>query len=302
MKTALNHILAAFFLFSSIISAYGQDTDSPHVSIDERLNLYELTCRECISLMDSASSGVTVSRQKAVETINRFMAMNKEISSLKDIMTEYQASRFEAISIWFKTRERPLMLDHQSNLERPLRFDVPVLDVPESLPAIGHRVLPVIESKEKMRGMAMISISAPAMAYGVMIGAGGQKWGGYIGLRSSFTRGKYLYTCQKNGLISNGNAFWPSGRTEKSNLECSAGITIRTGKHMDIYAGAGYGKHLLLWEDIDTNMALVKDSSFQGPVIEAGSIISLGRFCLGIGVSTIGLHTVSAQVNAGFRF
>ena len=109
---ALRHILCGISVFLMTSALYGQ-TVSENA---ERLNRYELLCQECLELRTLVESKGSVSRQIALQRINDFVNMNKEIRTDFHDMTKYEQTRFEMINRWFSTGTRPLAMDHISDV------------------------------------------------------------------------------------------------------------------------------------------------------------------------------------------
>ena len=321
MKTALRHILCGIFLFLLASGLYGQPKMVTKPEMDERLNRYELLCKECLDLKALVSEGRQVSRTHASGMISKFVAMNREIKADSICLNPLQQSRFKMINHWFTTGNRPLAMDHV-----PIRRDMPEL----TGEAVGMMIISVPSSSRKhigehfdnteteqygqtehksMNFYVMAEFSLP-VTYGLMAGLKKDRlsygkeigWGGYMRLRSNFIFRKSAYSCLSNGTIGNGYAFLGNGNMQKSDLMVTAGVLAGLAPWLDIYAGAGYGQKIILWQDIEDSWASVSDFTHKGLALEAGLITSWRRLCLGIGISTVNFRTASLDLSVGMRF
>ena len=324
MKTALRHILCGIFLFSLASGLYGQPKMRTEPDTDERLTRYELLCKECLDLKSLVSEGRQVSRSHASDMISKFVAMNREIKADSISLNPLQQSRFKMINHWFTTGNRPLAMDHlpirrimpQLTGEavgmkgRHERVRMMILSVPSaSQEYIGEDFHNTETGHKSMIFYVMADFSLP-VSYGLMAGlkkdrqgyGKGIDWGGYMRLRSNFIFRKSAYTCLSNGTIDNGYAFLGNGNMQKSDLMVTAGTLAGIAPWLDIYAGAGYGQKILLWQDIEDSWARVSDFTHKGLALEAGLITSWRRLCIGIGVSTVNFRTASLDLSVGVRF
>lgn len=79
-------------------------------------------------------------------------------------------------------------------------------------------------------------------------------------------------------------------------------VYTQAASWLTFYAGAGYGKRQLLWQDVDGGWAEVSDWSVKGLEMEAGAIFRWNRLAFSAGVSTVRFRTCSATVGVGFCF
>lgn len=304
MKTALVHILCGICAFLMTTSLCGQTA----YGIEEKLNRYELLCKECLELRTLAENQGSISRETASQKIGDFLSMNKAIKADFENMTSGQQTRFRMISYWFSTRQRPLAMDHVNGLTKispEIRRNAESDSGPSGIsnPVITYRP----DQKIGLRTYIMADISFP-VSYGILIGL--QKLrsekkrytGGYAHVRSNFRYIKEEYSCTSSGNLVNGQPFWGNGNSRRSDLMITGGLLTDISSRTAIYAGAGYGFHCYHWQDIDRSWALVKDRSHKGAALETGLIASLHPFCFGLGVSTISFRTSSLDLIFGIRF
>ena len=126
-------------------------------------------------------------------------------------------------------------------------------------------------------------------------------WGVYARFRSNFAGGSWSYLCNSDGSCEGGN-FWPSGGRSISVMHSCLGVRKNLGRRFSILAGAGYGRKVVLWEDVDRNWAKVNDLSASGLALECGPAATWGPVELQILFSTIDVRTASIEFAFGFRF
>ena len=318
MKMALRHILCGISVFLMTSALYGQ-TLSDNA---ERLNRYELLCKECLELRKLVESRGSVSRQVASQRINDFVAMNKEIRTDFEDMTKAEKTRFEMINRWFSTGVRPLAMDHVSDVPvvRPeirsmasckgvsmkIITAMPVNDGREPAYSAAESTKPTSGQSGNIRTYIMADISLP-LSYGLMVGLKADRekgidWGGYGSFRSNFRFIEEEYSCLSDGRLENGLAFWGNGNSLTSNLSATCGVLAGLTSWLDIYAGAGYGISGLYWQDIDGAWASVADFTHKGIAAEFGAIASWRNLCFGAGISTTAFRTASLNLSVGIRF
>lgn len=312
MKTALRHILCLISLFLLTTGLNGQNSKE----YDAKLNQYELLCEECLDLRTLVASGAEVSRTHAAGLINDFVAMNKEFKALEEAMNSRQKSRFMMINRWFSSGKRPLAMDHVTldsvNIDLTYKATralsvTDTFQIASTKRGAGYYL--TMPHQNRVYTYIMADLSVP-LSYGLMIGLKesshpddkGIRWGGYTRLRSNLKFLKGSYSCSSDGTIDKGYAFLGNGNSMETNIIASAGILTGLTSWLDIYAGAGYGQRELLWQDIDGHWASVSDLNSKGIAFEIGMITSWRFLCLGIGISSIKLHTASLDLSIGLRF
>ena len=282
METLFRHIFCVAILLLVTFLAAGQER-----SMDERLDMYEDLCGQCMDLKAKVGAGDEVSREEAQSLIDRFLNMNKALKSHESEMSAAQQRRFSSIGEWFTTGVRP---------EAVSSIDLFQISVDtETIPDMS-------EPSKRGDVFLLASLSAPDMAYGLMAGYQHGRWGGYLAFRSSFTSCKTSYSCTSDGNLGNGSQIWPSGNEKRSNLMVCGGVLAGATKWLTVYAGAGYGFRKLAWEDVAGNWAAVSDWSRAGFAAECGVIASWHRLTVSAGVSTISFRTASFTCGVGLRF
>ena len=300
METLFRHIFCVAILLFVTFLAAGQER-----SMDERLDMYEDLCGQCMKLKSKVAAGEQVSREEAQSLIDSFLGMNKVLKALEIEMSEAQRCRFASIGEWFTTGVRPEAVAGNIEVKEPLADSdsLAVTDSSRSMIPTGADIRPDVTEVSK-RGDVFIlaSLAAPDMAYGLMAGYQHRRWGGYLAFKSNFTSCRTSYSCASDGSLGNGSQMWPSGNEKRSNLMVSGGVLAGATKWLTVYAGAGYGFRKLAWEDVDGNWASVSDWSRSGFAAECGVIASWRRLAVSAGVSSISFRTASFTCGVGLRF
>lgn len=281
METLFRHIFCVAILLLVTFLAAGQER-----SMDERLDMYEDLCGQCMDLTAKVGAGEEVSREEAQSLVDSFLNMNKALKSHESEMSAAQQRRFASIGEWFTTGVRPEA----------------VAGTVEDNEAVADIRPDVTEDSKRGDVFLLASLSAPNMAYGLMAGYQHRRWGGYLAFRSSYTSCKTSYSCTSDGNLGNGSQIWPSGNEKRSNLMVCGGVLAGATKWLTVYAGAGYGFRKLAWEDVAGDWAAVSDWSRSGFAAECGVIASWRRLAVSAGVSTISFRTASFTCGVGLRF
>lgn len=307
MKRASRHIICLIHALLSAFCLNGQTTDAAVSESDELLNRYELACGQCLDLKNQVNEGVHVSRKDASDVIDRFVSLNTLIKSSSEDLNPVQRTRFEAISRWFSTGERPLVLDHESLVRIIEETTLAASRNSIRIKVIPYNPAPIQEARTDERNTGLktyilASVSLPLPSYGAMVGIRYGRWGGYARFSSNFRSQDHAYTCLGNGTIEGGGSIWSGGSETRSEFKTGAGVLYGPADWFSIYAGMGYGRSELYWDDIDGNWVKVSDLSFKGPSLEAGVLASWKFLTLGAGVSTISFRRVSLDLCLGVSF
>lgn len=274
-------------------------------SMDAELSRYESLCQECLELKSRIGYGETVSRRQAESMIEDFVSMNARLKGVKHEMTAAQRIRFDAIGVWFSTGKKPQVqaapsLEALSPLPHPhiLSSQSPIDELyrVEFFHEIPTR-------RDYGRKFILADITCPEMSYGLMAGLQGRRWGGYLRFRSAFVKTpETLYECLSDGSLPNGGKMWTSGDTRSSNLYITGGALMQVADWLSVYAGTGYGRRTLAWQDVDGKWAEVSDYSCRGPAFETGMIFSYRRLAFSAGVSSISFKTAALTAGIGLKF
>ena len=127
------------------------------------------------------------------------------------------------------------------------------------------------------------------------------RWGGFLKGSITLTAVRPSYSCLADGTTDTGY-IWTSGEEAVKRFSITAGGTFTPLSFLSVYAGAGYGKHQLLWEDTGGNWARVQDRSTAGVAVDVGVLFTWKHFTALAGISTIGMRHVAGEVGVGVRF
>ncbi len=142
----------------------------------------------------------------------------------------------------------------------------------------------------------------PEFSYGTMFGLGGAYWGGYLRFSSNFRPAEpFAYDCKSDGSTEYG-VFWSSGARAVSRFTLTGGGWIPCTDWLRIYAGGGFGRRTVCWQDSRGGWARVTDYSAAGLTLEAGIVLNLGHFALSLGGETLAFRSCGLTVGAGFSF
>ena len=273
-------------------------------SMDSELSRYEALCQECLELKSRIAAGEMVPRRQAESLIEDFVSMNARLKEDIHEMTAVQRKRFNAVGVWFSTGRKPQVQSAPSL---------------EALPTPPHPLIMTTAPKKDqicrvdhshdipgrqyyMRKFILADVSFPDMSYGLMAGLQGRRWGGYLRFRSAFVKTpETLYECLSDGSLPRGGKIWTSGDTRNSNLYINGGALVQIVDWLSVYAGAGYGRRTLAWQDIDGNWARVSDWSRKGLTIDAGLLLSWRNLAFSVGLSTMTFKTCTFSLGIGVR-
>ena len=297
MRWRLCHILVSSVLAFAFSDAQAQE------SLSRDLNLYEQMCSRCLELRTRVEGGEEVSKTEAENTIAFFVEMNRRLKTKEEDMTAAQRRRFKDIGQWFTTGVKPYGPEPVPKLVCEIRDTLKPHFDDALRPHVSECVVSdnQIMQKSSPKYLLVAEFAVPDFSYGLRSGVMGRRFGGYASFRSNFVVGSASYECTSEGTLDIGGNFWASGDERVSNMTVSAGVLCKVADCLDVYAGAGYGRRLLHWQDIDGDWAEVSDWSLRGAAYETGLLLSFGRFTLSAGVSTILFRSFSMTFGVGIN-
>lgn len=182
---------------------------------------------------------------------------------------------------------------------RPLQSKVVVRD---SIVYVPSPATASDTPKRKPVGIsALLTAGAPDFPVGLMLVWQPGKAGGYVKFRSNFTLSGHAYTCRSDGTSGDGY-IWTNGESRTSRMSVTAGALLRLNGWLSACAGAGYGRRILAWEDVDSRWAKVEDKSAGGLAAELGTLLNFSRISLYAGASTVNFRRFDAEIGIGLRF
>lgn len=151
-------------------------------------------------------------------------------------------------------------------------------------------------------GLRLALVGAvPDFSWGAAIGYDSGKWGAYLKWRSNYVFPSWSLECSSDGTNSEGYV-WTDGSSQVSTMLISAGLSYNFLPWMGLSLGAGYGKRLLLWKDIDGRGVKVTDRSFEGFTAEVGAIFTYKHAEILLGTSLVGMHYLQFEMGVGWHF
>lgn len=158
-------------------------------------------------------------------------------------------------------------------------------------------------SKVDVLLMPVAGFHPSQLSYGLMAGVM-RRTGGYVKVKYSFSKvPEDDFECDDGGgSTEDGQVRWFTGRTKKSRLAFTGGIVQRLYKLLYLYAGAGYGNRVLVWETVGGTWGKNKEHSYAGVEAEIGGIIVVKHLVLSIGAQTNSFEYLEGNVGVGVIF
>ena len=298
MSVWLRHIICAMVLIWGTCVAQAQDS----TGIDGLLERYERSCEECLNLRSRVDKGEKIPKAQAEDMVQKFINLNRLLKDIESELSSSQKARFEAIGNWFRTGNKPLALNY-------IPLEKVTADLPEaeiiSLPSPS--VLTELQGQliyiplEKRSVFILPSFSLSPSSFGAMAGVQHGRWGGYARYTGRFDNATPSYSCSDEGILENGSFVWPNGERTEKTFQITAGPVFGLNYRFDIYAGLGYGRHQVLWQDIDGNWVAV-GQGLRGICAETGVLASWKSLTFGAGISTISFRTLTPTLSLGVNF
>ena len=299
MSVWFRHIFSTLILILATCAVRAQE----NIGIDVLLDRYQRSCEECLNLRDRVEDGEKISTAEAESMVQKFINLNRLLKDMEPELNDNQKTRFKAIGNWFRTGNKPLALS-----QTPLTKVVATLPSPKAvtfsecfLLPLQEEVIPASTSPAEFRIFILPTISLFPESFGSMAGAQYGRWGGYAKFAGRFNAATPSYFCSDEGILDNGSSIWPNGESTEKALQITAGALYGMNDWLDIYAGLGYGRHQVLWQDIDGNWATV-GQGLKGVCAEAGVLTSWKHFTFGAGISTISLRSLTPTLSFGINF
>ena len=141
---------------------------------------------------------------------------------------------------------------------------------------------------------------APDLSAGLMAGFV-NKIGLYFNYVGNFSSAPTDYNCCSDGQTPFGY-IWTSGAQKVSTFRATAGLCAKVTPWLMPYAGAGYGRRTLVWEDSAGQWARVTDCSFEGVAAEAGLLLNFDHVAFSVGVGTVAFGYCTLDFGLGYCF
>lgn len=317
---ALRHSILAIIALLVSLSLRAQD------NWDGVLDRYEEICSRCIELRERITDGEPVPVAEVTGLLGELNRLRTLIQDSRGSMSAGQRRRFNTIRKRYDARlgtakENPVKA---SDSRQGRKYPVPEPQAADSVsirstytlppgPAIAGMPQPRLPVPEEL-GIPALDISAmrstelqkkPAYgnirtdiipiaefgtkpSFGLFASVAKGPWGGYISARSNFTATSASYSTGSDSSIEGGGKFWGNGNSRYGSFTVSAGPVWHPTDALGVFAGIGYGKRTLSWQDVAGEWAIVKDYSYAGLGVEAGAIVSVSRFDILAGAGWLG--------------
>lgn len=265
---------------------------------DAALGQYQRICDECIMLRMRAVSGEAIEASELTSVLARLASLKQTLQDARGQMTPAQRLRYEAIRLRYEEVFGQTAPVRMSRLE-----SVPALltDALRQCPSTGLSFKEMPPRVPKPHAGLVLFAGVPDIYYGAMATVSGLRFGGFVKASASIPFIKPAYECFSDGTTPSGY-IWTNGKERFSRWTVTAGATISVSQIFAIYAGAGYGKRDVLWQDVSNKWATVSDLSMRGLVADGGIIVSVKRLNFMAGVSSFGFSTFCAEFGLGIGF
>ncbi len=273
-----------------------------HPVIDQngkKAALLKVITNETDFSFDVGIMGVTEVRQEdgeiwvyVPEYVRKITIKHKNFGVIRDFIFTEPIESAVTYELMLKTPEVPPVPEKEIIIRDSIVY----------VPTVADSAIVLTRPRRQPIGIGVSVIySFPKSAFGAMIDFERFNWGGYVKATTNLKGSISSYNCHSDGTID-GGYIWTSGNVKRSQLTITAGPEYRILEWLRVYAGLGYGKRILLWEDMSGRWAKVTDFSYQGVCADAGTQFGLSRWRLTAGVSTISFKTLSCELGVGFCF
>ena len=333
-RVALESLLLPFLLLVGTVHSMAQDR------WDGILDQYESICDRCIAIRQRIALGVSVPDNSVATLLQELASLRRTLQDASGVMTGVQRARFQTIQKRYsaasggaetaparqtrpekaKPKSPPAQSAQQTAPEEEIRssrdnLDLPVISHPlapaSSMLCVESAVelaapltqLPKEESANRLKWSADLLLEyrkGVASSYGLMAAVGyGPHWGIWAAGRSNFTAVGYGYDCRSDGN-TDGGRFWGNGQSRYGVFSISGGPLWHPLPWLGIYAGAGYSKEELDWQDAEGRWARVTDYSVSGLSGDIGLLLNWNRLSLAAGCSWNSFATLTLGIGVHF--
>lgn len=248
--------------------------------MDAAIDRYESITVQCIRMKQAVAAGEKVSRSELSALIKDLNGLRAEMQGSSARMTAAQRRRVAEIRKMYsdgrirstKMYVSPRLSPSGLKLPDPPAF-LALPDKPLFLPSCPILSLPEKAASVKYLLLAEAGV-VPDFTAGIRVGLLFGRFGLYLAGRSNFKPDVFEYECFSDGAIPGGGYIWTSGQSRVSRLNLSAGGLFCISNWATMYAGAGYVRRQLFWQDVDQAWARVADISKSAVAVDAGFIFS----------------------------
>lgn len=217
-------------------------------------------------------------------------AFVKEILGHVEILQTSMSKDTVVHIIQYQMQEPQKVPETDVAVEEPSPVLIPERNIPET--KAPERVIPERKTPERKTKRVVSPLDylvllqaavTPDISYGMMLGVM-DSWGGYVKFRSSFSPVSSSYSCLSDGS-THGGYVWTNGSESFSRMTATIGALVNIIPALSAYAGAGYGKADLYWQDTDSNWVRVSDCSTSGLALDLGLVSHIGHLALSLGAN-----------------
>lgn len=302
---AWNTYLLAFFLLLCGWSASAQPA-----GWDAALDRYERICDQCIDLRQRSLSGEAVPAASVAELLGQLASLRSTLQEAAGRMTPSQRARFESIRLRyaeaFTSQDRPSISleSHEKLPSFSPGFVVSegIIPLRDPAPPVSREV--TARPRPRLSGGLVAFAALPPVRPGLAARLD-------LGRPGLFVKASWLpapegsYTCLSDGTAGDG-FIWTTGNECSGAFSASAGLSyaLIQGKafSMRIYAGAGYEKLAVRWEDASGRWADISDLARRGLVLDGGAFWDFGHITVMTGVSCLPHSTPCLEAGVGYAF
>lgn len=314
---------------------------------DDALDRYERICAQCIDLRTRAQQGERIPSGSVTELLSQLKELRLTLQDAQGKMSLSQRLRYESIRLryaeltpsgasevssqspahsdngipkdWPPQRWRLFALPGGPDLSAPApqvaSSFIGGMDLAEPNPEWLMRKLWLEQSrKPSPLHYEILALAGLPEGYGgLMVSCGRGRWRGYFKPTATLHFTHPSLTCRSDGTTASGY-IWTTGKERTTRYSCTAGVTYRPLRWLNVYAGAGYGFRDVLWESDSHGWAQVEDYRLRSLAWDAGVVVRPANIlypqktlfssaiCLMVGVSGLGLHPCSLEVGVGLSF
>lgn len=215
---------------------------------------------------------------------------------------------------WGVLRDYPLGQKLESRMTYELRVALPKAPVVER-----HDTVVFTQTVVDTVTVAPVRRVMPLRGYALLTAAvhgGGPSWGlmlalmrrhgGYVHVGTNLrTAPDAVGSCDGSGYVSaSGRTPYYTGRTHTASFAVTAGLIHRLCSWLNIFEGAGYGRHTTSWQLAGSEgggWLRNADATHKGMAAELGAVVSVGRVSVSASAVTIGGKTWGGCVGVGVR-
>lgn len=296
----MRKVLAAL-LFSLVFLWVESPLSAQRMRWDAALDQYERICDECIDLRDRLAAGESVSTNALAELLSRLKDLRFSLQQAQGDMSPAQRERFNRIRDRYLAPTDPRRTPLTPLATLPFHPVAPaVAPVQTLLRRPPEPVRATQPSSPRFNFGCTAFVSLPEAFPGLMVLVRRKEIGGYLKGTASFSP-QADYDARSDGTVGSA-LLWTTGREKYTQFSLSGGLIYAPGPRISFYAGAGYGKQDIRWEDASGKWARITDLSSQGMTVDAGILLTFGHLILQGGAVLREQGRIKVETGIGWLF